>query len=201
VVSLAVSPFARNMPSSIWLGDAVTLTTITTRTLLAAAAVIAAFAARPAAAQLSLGSPGEPPRLELGAGAFDITPSRRHNAGAQGDFLGEYHFGDMLWIISPFVGAQVTSKGGTYAYFGFGFDVNLSPNWVITPNAAAGFYQPGGGTPLGSFWEYKTGVEIDYKFADLTRLGLALHHMSNAGITQVNPGEQQIEIVYSIPLR
>ena len=50
----------------------------------------------------------------------------------------------------------------------------------------------------GSFWEYKTGVEIDYKFADLSRLGLALHHMSNAGITQVNPGEQQIEVVYSV---
>jgi lipid A 3-O-deacylase len=178
----------------------VRLLAITTRTLLAAAAVIVAFAARPAVAQLTFGSPGELPRLELGAGVFDITPSRRRNAGVQGDFLGEYHFGDVLWIFSPFVGAQVTTRGGTYAYFGFGFDVNWGP-WVLTPNGAAGFYQPGGGTPLGSFWEYKTGVELDYKFADLSRLGVAIHHMSNAGITQINPGEQQIEVVYSIPLR
>ncbi|HXP03308.1 MAG TPA: acyloxyacyl hydrolase [Stellaceae bacterium] len=176
------------------------LSTITMRTLLAVAAIIAALAARPAAAQLSLGSPGEPPRLELGGGVYDITPSTRKNAGVQGDLLGEYHFGDVLWIFSPFVGAQVTTGGGTYAYFGFGFDVNYGP-WVLTPNAAAGFYQPGGGTPLGSWWEYKTGVELDYKFVDLTRLGIAIHHMSNAGITRINPGEQEIEVVYSIPLR
>jgi lipid A 3-O-deacylase len=178
----------------------VRLSTITARSLLAVAAIGAFLAARPAAAQLSLGSPGEPPRLELGAGVYDITPSRRHNAGVQGDFVGEYHFGDLLWIFSPFVGANVTTKGGTYAYFGFGFDLNLSPNWVVTPNVAAGFYQPGGGTPLGSWWEYKTGIEVDYKFDNLSRLGVALHHMSNAGITQTNPGEQQVEVVYSIPL-
>jgi lipid A 3-O-deacylase len=182
------------------LGDAVTLSTITTRILLTAAVVVAAFVARPAMAQLSFGAPGEPPRLAVGAGVYDITPSNRRNSGVQGDFLGEYHFGDVLWILSPFVGAQVTTKGGTYAYFGFGFDVNYGP-WVLTPNGAAGFYQRGGGTPLGSWWEYKTGVELDYKFADLTRLGLAVHHMSNAGITKTNPGEQEIEVVYSIPLR
>jgi hypothetical protein len=91
----------------------------------AAAIVAAALIARPAAAQFSLGSPDGPPRLELGAGAFDITPSQRPYAGTQGEFRGEYHFGDMLWIISPFVGADVTTEGATYAYFGFGFDINF----------------------------------------------------------------------------
>jgi lipid A 3-O-deacylase len=178
----------------------VRLSATTTRMLLAAAAVAAVLAARPAAAQFSLGSPGEPPRLEVGAGAFDVTPSHRKFAGTQGDFVGEYHFGDVLWIFSPFVGTQITTKGGTYSYFGFGFDVNWG-QWVLTPNGAAGYYQRGTGTPLGSWWEYKTGIELDYKFADLTRLGIAIHHISNAGITQINPGEQQIELVYSLPLR
>ena len=63
---------------------------------LAAAIVLVGLAARPAVAQVSLGSPGGPPRLELVAGAFDITPSRRKDAGIQGDFRGEYHFGDLL---------------------------------------------------------------------------------------------------------
>jgi len=183
------------------LGDRVRFLTMAKRAMLAAVAAVACLAAQPAAAQLSLGSPGEPPRLELGVGAFDITPSKRNNAGTQGDLVGEYHFGDVLWIFSPFLGAQVTTKGGTYAYFGFGFDINLTPNWVFTPNGAAGWYQPGGGTPLGSWWEFKTGAELDYKFADLTRLGLAVHHISNAGLTHINPGEQQIEVVYSMPLR
>jgi hypothetical protein len=167
---------------------------------LAAAILLTGLAARPAAAQVSLGSPGGPPRLELGAGAFDITPSRRRDAGIQGDFRGEYHFGDMLWIVSPFIGADVTTRGGTYAYGGFGFDINFGPNWVLTPNGAVGWYQRGAGTPLGSWFEFRTGAELDYKFADQSRLGIAVHHMSNAGLTQVNPGEQSILLTYQLPL-
>jgi lipid A 3-O-deacylase len=145
----------------------------------AALIAVAVLVARPAAAQFSLGSPGGPPRLELGAGAFDITPSHRPYAGTQGDFRGEYHFGDMLWIISPMVGLDVTTTGGTYLY---------------------GWYQHGSGTVLGSWFEFRTGAELDYKFDDQSRLGIAVHHISNAGLTKVNPGEQSILLVYQLPL-
>src|SRR5215472_2062930 len=100
--------------------------------VLALAVLVAAvFVAQPATAQLpevSLGSPDGPPRLALGAGAFDITPGGQRDAGTQGVFRGEYHFGDLLWIISPFAGLDVTTKGGTYLYGGFGFDINFGPN-------------------------------------------------------------------------
>lgn len=162
--------------------------------------VLTLIGARPAAAQFSLGSPGEPPRVELGVGAFDVTPSKRPDAETAGMFRGEYHFGDVLWIWSPFVGLDVTTRGATYAFFGFGFDINLSPNWVITPNGAVGAFQHGNGTQLGSWVEFRTGAEIDYKFADQSRLGLAVHHMSNAGLTKLNPGEQSVLLVYQIPL-
>ncbi|HYM72597.1 MAG TPA: acyloxyacyl hydrolase [Stellaceae bacterium] len=177
------------------------LSDLAKRAALAAVAVVAIAAARPAAAQLSLGSPGGPPRLELGAGAFDITPSKRRDAGTQGAFRAEYHFGDVLWVVSPFTGLDVTTRGGTYLYGGFGFDINFGPNWVLTPNGAAGWYQRGGGTPLGSWFEFRTGAELDYKFANQSRLGVAVHHMSNAGLTQVNPGEQSILLTYHMPLQ
>ena len=171
------------------------------KSILAVAAITAAvLIARPAAAQFSLGSPGGPPRLSLGAGAFDITPNHRSDSSTQGLFDGEYHFGDCLWIISPFVGAQVTTKGSTYLYGGFGFDINFGPNWVLTPNGAVGWYQRGSGTVLGSSTEFRTGAEFDYKLADQSRLGVAFHHISNAGIGKVNPGEQQILLVYQLPL-
>lgn len=167
-----------------------------------AAIAVSAFAARPAAAQFSLGSPGGPARIELGAGAFDITPSNRPHAGVQGAFRGEYHFGDVLVpFFSPFLGAEVTTTGGSYLYGGFGFDINFSPNWVLTPNGAIGFYQRGDGTPLGSWTEFRTGAELDYKFDDQRRIGLAVHHMSNAGLTKNNPGEQEILATYQIPLQ
>jgi lipid A 3-O-deacylase len=185
----------------IWGGGPVTLSAMAKHVVWTAIAAVALFGARPAAAQLSLGSPDGPPRLELGAGAFDITPDVKHkDAATAGDFDAEYHFGDVLWIFSPFLGQEVTTAGATYSYFGFGFDINFSPNWVFTPNGAAGYFQPGDGTKLGSWWEYRTGGEIDYKFDDGTRIGLAVHHMSNAGSTRRNPGEQSANIVYQIPL-
>ncbi len=170
---------------------------------LIAVVAVAAFAARPAAAQLSLGSPDEPPRLEGGVGVFDLTPSAHHkNAATAGDVRGEYHFGDVIIpYFSPFLGLEATTSGATYAYFGFGFDINVTPNWVITPNGAAGVFQGGDGTRLGSWWEFRTGLEVDYKFADQTRLGVAVHHMSNAGLTKLNPGEQSIVLTYQVPLR
>ena len=158
--------------------------------------------AGPAAAQIIFGSPGDPAHLALGAGGFDITPSTSHkDSRSAGEFRGEYRFGDKLWILAPFVGASVTTDGAAYGYFGFGFDVNFGPNWVVTPNGAAGIFERGSGTILGSWWEFRTGAEFAYRFADQARLGLAFNHTSNAGLTKRNPGEQSVLLMYSIPMR
>ncbi len=164
--------------------------------------VVLIAVASPASAQVTFGSPSDPPRLALGAGAFDITPDSKHEGSSTaGEFRGEYRFGDTAWILAPFVGGSVTSDGGAYGYFGFGFDVNFGPNWVLTPNAAAGVFERGSGTRLGSWWEFRTGAEFAYRFDDQTRLGLAVTHTSNAGLTRLNPGEQSILVMYSIPVR
>ena len=179
----------------------VRLSVIAKPVLVLAAIAAAALIARPAAAQFSLGSPGGPQRLELGAGAFDVTPNSGHrDSKTDGLFRGEYHFGDLLWIISPMVGAEVSTRGSTYVYGGFGFDLNFGPNWVLTPNGAVGYYQRGSGTNLGSTTEFRTGAELDYKFADQSRIGVTVHHISNAGIGKYNPGEQEVMVVYQMPL-
>ncbi len=162
---------------------------------------LALMLARPATAQVTFGSPGDPPRVALGAGAFDITPSSSHPDSHTAALLGaEYRFGDVLWIISPFVGVSGTSDGAFYGYGGFGFDINFTPNLVLTPNAAAGYFARGSGTNLGSWWEFRTGAELDWRFADYSRIGVAFHHTSNAGLTKTNPGEQSVMLVYSIPM-
>ena len=177
------------------------LAAIGIRAAVAAVALIGALAT-PAVAQVTFGSPGDPPRLALGAGAFDITPSTSHKtASSAGEFRGEYRFADTLSILAPFVGASVTTDGAAYGYFGFGFDVNWGPNWVLTPNAAAGVFERGSGTRLGSWWEFRTGAELAYRFANQSRLGVEVTHTSNAGLTKVNPGEQSVLLMYSIPMR
>jgi lipid A 3-O-deacylase len=169
----------------------------------AAAALMLAFGvalARPVMAQITLGSPNDPARIALGVGAFDIFPSAHKDSITAGELRGEYRFGDVLWFFAPFVGASVTTRGATYEYFGFGFDINFGPSWVLTPNGAAGVFTHGSGTDLGSWWEFRTGAELDYRFANQDRLGVAFQHMSNAGLTKQNPGEESLTLVFTMPV-
>jgi lipid A 3-O-deacylase len=180
----------------------VSLSSIGRQTAMAAIGfALIASAARPAAAQLVFGSPGEPPKFAFGAGAFDVTPGNHKDSKTAAEFRGEYRFGDMFWIIAPFVGVQGTSDGAFYGYGGFGFDVNFSPNLVLTPNVAAGYFAPGSGTRLGYPLEFRSGAELAWRFTDMSRLGVAVHHMSNAGLGKHNPGEQEVLLMYSLPLR
>jgi lipid A 3-O-deacylase len=158
-------------------------------------------AADPATAQITFGSPGDPPRIAIGSGVFDVIPdSVRPGSGATGLVLGEYRFGDVLWIISPFIGTLGTAKGAFYGYGGFGFDINFFQRFVATPSAAVGYFEPGIGINLGAHTEFRTGAEFDYRFDNLNRLGVGMYHISNAGIGKVNPGVELVTVVLTMPL-
>ncbi len=156
----------------------------------------------PAAAQITFGSPGDPPRVALGGGAFDVLPDEKKlHAGISGLLLSEYRFGDVLWIFSPFVGVSGDTSGGFFDYFGFGFDIHLPYNLILTPSTSAGYYYSGQGINLGSWWEFRSGVELDYRFADMKRIGVGFYHMSNAGIGKEDPGQEMATFVLTVPFR
>jgi len=176
-----------------------------TRTVTQAAVwLLAAFGVafvHPAVAQITFGSPADSPRVALGGGAFDVLPdNKKPGAGATGLVLGEYRFGDVLWIVAPFVGVMGTGKGAFYGYGGFGFDVNFAQRWVVTPTAAVGYFTHGTGIDLGAHCEFRTGAELDYRFDNLTRLGVGFYHISNAGIGKENPGVELATVVLTVPL-
>jgi hypothetical protein len=156
--------------------------------------------AHSAAAQVTFGSPADPPRVAIGSGVFDVLPnSGRQGSGATGLALGEYRFGDVLWIVAPFVGAFGTAKGAFYGYGGFGFDINFFERVVVTPSAAVGYFTHGTGIDLGAHTEFREGAEFDYRFDNLSRLGVGMYHMSNAGIGQHNPGVELVTVILTMP--
>ena len=171
----------------------------------AAASLVLALSfttACPAIAQVSFGSPTDPPRIAIGGGAFDVLPeSVRPGSGATGLALGEYRFGDVLWILAPFVGAFGTGKGAFYGYGGFGFDINFYERLVVTPSAAVGYFTHGTGIDLGAHTEFREGAEFDYRFENLSRLGVGMYHISNAGIGKHNPGAEFVTLVLTMPFR
>jgi len=137
-----------------------------------------------------------PPEIAFKAGAFDSVDGH-HPAALIG---AEYRFGQTFWYLRPFVGTTLTTEYAVYGYAGLGLDIAFGPHWVLTPNAAAGFFSRGNGTNLGSSVEFRSGAELDYRFDDSSKIGLTIHHDSNAGLSHRNPGEEEIGLVYAVPL-
>jgi lipid A 3-O-deacylase len=174
-------------------------------TIPAAAGLVLALTlttAGPAVAQVTFGSPADPPRIAIVGGAFDVLPdSKKPGSGTTGLALGEYRFGDVLWVVAPFVGVFGTGKGAFYGYGGFGFDINFFERFVATPSAAVGYFTNGTGIDLGAHTEFRTGAEFDYRFDNLSRLGVGMYHMSNAGIGKQNPGVELVTVILTMPFR
>jgi hypothetical protein len=142
---------------------------------------------------------GDHALLELGAGGYDVIGA---NAKSAGIFRAEYRFDTKLFFLRPLIGTEVTTDASTYTYGGFALDIYFGDHWVLTPNEAAGFWTRGNADAknLGSWVEFRSGAEFDYRFDDRSRLGFSFHHISNAGLTQRNPGEEEALLTFSIPL-
>ncbi|WP_420562038.1 acyloxyacyl hydrolase [Thalassobaculum sp.] len=138
----------------------------------------------------------EPDFLTFGAGYYDLFDDQ---AAAEARF--EYRFSEknkLLWF-TPFVGLTATSDAATYGYAGIALDVFFGNRWVATPTFAAGLYGNGDGKDLGHAIEFRSGLEIAYRFDDYSRLGLSFTHISNAGIGERNPGVESLVLFYSVP--
>lgn len=138
----------------------------------------------------------DPAFITLGGGYYDV--NLRDNSSA--DFRVEYRHGEKLWIFKPWAGIEFTTDGAVYGLGGVLVDVYFGRRVVLTPSFGAGLYHDGNGKDLGSFVEFRSQIELSYRFNDRSRLGIALSHISNAGLTDRNPGTEILNVYYSIPL-
>ncbi|MBU0725015.1 MAG: acyloxyacyl hydrolase [Alphaproteobacteria bacterium] len=138
----------------------------------------------------------EPAFLALSAGAYDV-----NDDFTAGEFRAEYRFSEAskLWIFTPFIGVMATTDEAVYGYVGLGVDIPLGQRVVLIPSAAVGAYHDGDGKDLGHTVEFRTGLELAYRFDNRSRLGLAVHHISNAGLGDSNPGTESVVLTYSMP--
>ncbi|MBT5810587.1 MAG: acyloxyacyl hydrolase, partial [Rhodospirillaceae bacterium] len=56
------------------------------------------------------------------------------------------------------------------------------------------------GKDLGNTVEFRSGVELAYRLDDRARLGVAFHHISNASLSDNNPGTETLTLTFSLPL-
>ena len=138
----------------------------------------------------------DPDFLTVAVGSFDLVQD--HDQAAE--LRVEYRFDKKFWIVKPFVGAMGTTDSAFYGYAGILTDLYFGKRWVLTPSFAAGYYDNGDGVDLGHELEFRSSIELSYRFDNRTRLGVSFYHLSNASIGDINPGTEVLSIVYSIPL-
>jgi lipid A 3-O-deacylase len=94
--------------------------------------------------------------------------------------------------LRPAAGFMVTSDEAAYVYAGARYDFPLSKRWWITPSFAAGAYHQGDGKDLGKTLEFRSGLEVAYQITERSRLGVTLYHLSNASLSDWNPGSESL---------
>ncbi len=137
----------------------------------------------------------DPSFLALSAGGYDVND----NEGAAEARI-EFRWNQKYLGFKPMIGLLGNSKGGIYGYGGINFDMYFGNRWVLMPNFAIGGYRRGASKDLGSVLEFRSGIELAYRFDDRARLGVALSHISNASISNNNPGTESLVLTYSIPI-
>lgn len=156
----------------------------------AAAAVVAAslIAWSPARAG------DDPDFLAFSLGAFDVTDDETTVEGRI-----EYRSDLELWIFKPFAGVMAHGDAGFYGYAGVLIDIYWGRRIVTTLSFAPGLYERGDGKDLGSALEFRSQIELGYRFDDRSRLAVSFSHMSNASIDDRNPGTESLMLTYAIP--
>jgi len=150
---------------------------------------------RESQAQIFEAVDNEPAFLAMGLGAFDALDDK-----TAGQLHFEYRSNLRLWIFKPHGGLFVTTDGAVYGYAGFRVDVFLGRRWVLSPSTAIGVFEEGSGRDLGSALEFRSGIELAYRFDDRSRLSAGLFHLSNASIGTRNPGEESLMLFYALPI-
>jgi len=149
-----------------------------------------------AASEVSLQAPGADPALIALSVAHR---GLRRSAEFASEAGLEYRSAERLWVLKPFAGAVANSAGTVYVYAGLLLDIYLGEHFVLTPSSAPGFYSAGKGKNLGFPIEFRSQVEMSYRFSNGSRVGMGINHISNAGLGHINPGIEAVVITFSTP--
>jgi hypothetical protein len=148
-----------------------------------------------------------PNLISLSAGYIDFDKDEPRTRSA--DFRLEHRWGYSLWSsqnnwldfgIHPIAGVEFSTRSQLYGFGGLAFDLVFWKHLVFTESEAVGFFDSGDAKPLGSFIEFRSQAELGYRFDNNMRLTAQVSHISNAGLTHRNPGEEIVGAYFHIPV-
>jgi lipid A 3-O-deacylase len=163
---------------------------VTPVALLLLAAAVAAPEAHPDFA------PGARATLDVSAGAFEIA----HPDERAAEVGLKYRASGHLWLLHPIAGAMATSDGAFNLFGGFSIDLPLGKGPLVRGSFAPGYSNRGHGKDLGYALEFRSSVEIGWRFDAGWSLGVEWYHLSNARLGDKNPGDASLLVTLTLPL-
>lgn len=136
------------------------------------------------------------PRLDVSVGTFQAL-----DGGSPLAMGLEYHgraFG--RWSLVPGAGLVAGDDHSRFAYANLSRGFALRRDWTATIRFGAGYFHEGADVQLGHPLVFQTGLELGRWIEGRWRVGLAFDHLSNAGLSQHNPGTEMLVLRVSMPL-
>lgn len=155
-----------------------------------------------------------PALFGLSAGYYEALRSN-HRENRAADFRIEYRSGlsllplisprifsswEPVFQIRPMAGLEGTSADALYVFGGLMFDLFLGPHLFISPNEVVGLYGRGNGKELGSAVEFRSTLEVGYRFDNAARISVSVGHISNAKLSAYNPGTELLSAHLYVPI-
>jgi len=141
----------------------------------------------------------DPAFISVAAGAYDWNRQKDEGVEVRLEYR---HDKKILDLVKPFVSVAGTNSSSSF-FIGAGvlMDVYFGKRWVLTPSFAPQYYNGGNDKlDLDYALEFRSQLELAYRFDDRSRLGMAVSHYSNASLGKTNPGTESALIYYSIPV-
>ncbi len=134
--------------------------------------------------------------IRAGVGYYDINDNKDAT-----EFHVEYHAPyRFMTYARPFVGIMATSDSAVYGYVGVRGEFDLTEHVQIVPSFAPGLYADGDGKDLGHTIEFRSALEVNYKLQNQSRVGASVYHLSNAHLSDNNPGTEVFTVHYTYSL-
>ena len=138
-------------------------------------------------ARASAGEDG--PALLVGTGWFDA--NRRRDQAAEGRL--EFRSGTFVGGLRAVAATIATTDGSLFAGAGVAYSVRLG-RFDVTPSFVPGLYRQGDGRDLGYPLEFRSQLELGYRFTGGPRIALGVSHLSNASLGSSNPGQESLTL-------
>ena len=112
----------------------------------------------------------------------------------------EYRHDKGLWNIKPFGGVMATTDGSAYVFAGGLVNFFIGDHFVFTTSFAPGIYRKGNGKDLYYPLEFRSQIEVGFRFTDGSRIGVSFGHISNASLGPPNPGVEYLAGTFAFPV-